>query len=136
MYTGEREAKPNGRRVLIVDDDRVFLKATATRLQLAGFDVRTATENSEAIAALDEQPADTVVMDIHFPPDVANGGMGSWNGFRIMHWMRGLPAGQGTRFIMVFASDAPSYQLQAQQHGAVTYFKKPVDYQKLINDCA
>ncbi len=37
-------------RVLIVDDDPVFLEATAMKLQTAGLQVRTAREGAEAIA--------------------------------------------------------------------------------------
>jgi len=121
-----------GRRVLIVDDDPVFLKATAMKLQSAGFQVRTARESSEALGALGDQPADAVLMDINFAPDVCNGGMGSWNGFQLMNWMRGLPAAKGTRFIMVSNSDSASDRQRAQQLGAAGYFQKPLDYDRLL----
>ncbi len=49
---GGTPGQPGGKRVLIVDDDPVFLRATAMKLQSAGFQVMTAKEGSEAIAAL------------------------------------------------------------------------------------
>jgi CheY-like chemotaxis protein len=126
------EAKAQGKRVLIVDDDRVFLKVTAMKLQSAGFRVRTAMESSEAIAALGEEPADAVLMDITFRPDVCNGGMGSWDGFQLMTWLRGNPAARSARFIMVTNSDSAADRQRAQQLGAVAYFQKPLDHEQLV----
>jgi CheY-like chemotaxis protein len=123
---------PQGKHVLIVDDDPMFLKVTAMKLQSAGFQVRTAKEASEAIAALGEQPADAVLMDITFQPDVCHGGMGSWDGFQLMTWLRGIPAATGARFIMVSNSDSPADRQRAQQLGAVAYFHKPLDHERLF----
>ena len=118
--------------MLIVDDDLVFLTATATKLQTAGFQVRTARESSEAIAALAEQPVDAVLMDITFQPDVCNGGMGSWDGFQIMTWLRGSPAAKGARFIVVSNSDSAADRQRALKLGAVAYFQKPLDLAQLL----
>ena len=126
------QANVQGKRVLIVDDDPVFLKATAIKLQTAGFQVRTATEGSEAIAALGEQPADAILMDISFEPDVCNGGMGSWDGFQIMTWLRGNPSAKGARFIMVSNSDSAADRQRAKQLGAVAYFQKPLAHDRLL----
>jgi CheY-like chemotaxis protein len=126
------QANVQGKRVLIVDDDPVFLKATAMCLQSAGFQVKTATESSEAIAALGEQPADAVVIDINFQPDVGHGGMGSWDGFQLMSWLRGNPGASGARFIIVSNSDLAADRQRAQQIGAVAYFQKPLDHARLV----
>ena len=126
------QANVQRKRVLIVDDDPVFLQATAMKLQSAGFQVRTATESSEAIAALGEQPADAVVIDINFQPDVCNGGMGSWDGFQLMSWLRGNPSARGARFIVVSNSDSAADRQRAQQLGAVAYFQKPLDHDRLL----
>jgi DNA-binding response OmpR family regulator len=112
-----------GKRVLIVDDDPVFLKATAMKLESSGFRVSTARESSEA---------DAILMDINFPPDVCNGGMGSWDGFQLMTWLRGSPAAKGARFIMVSDSDLASDRERAQKLGAVAYLNKPVDPARLV----
>jgi len=123
---------PNGKRVLVVDDDPVFLRATEMRLHSAGFQVVTAKESSEAIAALGEQPADAILLDINFPVDACNGGMGSWDGFQIMYWLRGLPMAKGARFIMVSNSDSAVNRKRAKELGAEAYFQKPVDYEQLF----
>jgi len=121
-----------GKRVLIVDDDPVFLRATTAKLQSVGLQVQAAREASEAIAALGDQPADAVLMDINFQADVCNGGMGSWDGFQIMTWLRGLPSAKGARFIMVTNSDSAEDRQRAQKLGAAAYFQKPLDHNKLL----
>ena len=121
-----------GKRVLIVDDDRVFLTVTAAKLKSAGFRVRTARESAEAITALGEEAVDAVLMDITFAPDVCNGGMGSWDGFQLMSWLRGNPAARGARFIVVSNSDSAADRQRAKQLGAVAYFQKPLDRDRLV----
>jgi CheY-like chemotaxis protein len=86
--------------------------------------VRTATK-FEAIAAW-RATGDAVLMDINFEPDVCNGGMGSWDGFQLMTWLRGSPAAKGARFIMVSNSDSASDRQRAHKLGAVAYFQKPL----------
>jgi CheY-like chemotaxis protein len=128
----EPQTNFHGKKVLIVDDNPIFLKATATKLQSAGFQVRTAKEASGAIAALGESPADVILMDIGFPADVCKGGMGSWDGFQIISWLRGLPGTKEARFIMVSGSDSPANRAHARQLGAVAYFQKPLDHDGLF----
>ncbi len=125
-------ANSNGKRVLIVDEDPIFVRATTMKLNSAGFQVSAARDGSEAITALAESPPDAVLMDINFPADACNGGMGSWDGFQIMYWLRGLPGARGARFIMVSNSDTPEYRQRARELGAVAYFQKPVDDRTLF----
>jgi len=132
MQTADLPANPNGKRVLIVDDDAVFVRATSILLRGAGFQVRAAQGTSEAIETLREDPVDAVLMDIIFPPDVCNGGMGSWDGFQLMSWLRSLPTAKGARFIMVSNSDSPEYRRRAEKLGAVAYLPKPLHDEKLL----
>ncbi len=128
----DNQINAGGKRVLIVDDDPVFLTATRVKLQSAGLRVKTAKESSEAIAALGEEPVDAILMDITFQPDVCYGGMGSWDGFQIMAWLRGSPAAKGARFIIVSNSDSEADRRRAQALGAVAYFQKPLDFERLL----
>ena len=128
----EPQANLQGKRVLIVDDDLVFLNVTAAKLKSAGFRVRMARESAEAIAALADEPVDAVWLDINFAPDVCYGGMGSWDGFQLLSWLRGFPTAKGARFIMVSNSDAASDRQRALQLGAAAYFQKPLDHDRLV----
>ncbi|MBI2370688.1 MAG: response regulator [Deltaproteobacteria bacterium] len=54
-------------RVLIVDDDGGLRDALSVSLQTLGFQVRTAEDGEEGLAALRAEPADVVLMDIYMP---------------------------------------------------------------------
>jgi two-component system KDP operon response regulator KdpE len=54
-------------RVLVVDDEAQFLRALATNLRGAGYDVETATSAAEALTAAGLQPPDAVVLDLLLP---------------------------------------------------------------------
>jgi two-component system cell cycle response regulator len=54
-------------RVLLVDDDELVLARLQGVIAAAGFEVRTATSGSEALASLDEIFAPVVIMDLKMP---------------------------------------------------------------------
>ena len=54
-------------RVLVVDDEPQFLRALATNLRGAGYDVETAATAGEAHAAAGFQPPDAVILDLVLP---------------------------------------------------------------------
>jgi two-component system, sensor histidine kinase LadS len=130
--TAAASTDPNAKRVLIVDDDAVFVKATSMKLRAAGFQVKSAQDSAEAIEVLRDNPADAVLLDVNFPPDVCNGGMGAWDGFQIMNWLRGLPTAKGAQFIMVSNSDSREYRNRAAKLGALAYLPKPLHFEKLL----
>ena len=54
-------------RVLVVDDERQFLRALATNLRGAGYEVETAATAAEALSAAALHPPDAVVLDLLLP---------------------------------------------------------------------
>jgi two-component system, OmpR family, KDP operon response regulator KdpE len=54
-------------RILVVDDEPQFLRALATNLRGAGYDVETATTAAEALACAGLRPPDAVVLDLLLP---------------------------------------------------------------------
>jgi two-component system KDP operon response regulator KdpE len=54
-------------RVLVVDDEPQFLRALATNLRGAGYDVETAETAEGALAAAGRRPPDAVVLDLLLP---------------------------------------------------------------------
>src|ERR1035437_9860807 len=72
------------KKILVIDDNEIILKTTSMKLQSAGYQVFTALDGSEGVAAVRRVKPDLVLLDITFPPDAS--GM-SWDGFRIMDWL-------------------------------------------------
>lgn len=53
--------------ILVVEDDTDLRTFWRTALRLAGFDVREAQDGMEALAMIDGQPPDLVVLDLGLP---------------------------------------------------------------------
>jgi CheY-like chemotaxis protein len=60
-------AAPTGRRILLVEDNPVNLRVAVMLLRKLGHEPRIATEGAAALAALAQEPADLVFMDMEMP---------------------------------------------------------------------
>ena len=76
------------KKILIVDDSVVLLKALSLLLLSKGYQVLTAEDGAAALSTVRREKPDLILLDINFPPDVAHGGTVSWDAFRIMDWLR------------------------------------------------
>src|SRR6516164_6083537 len=74
--------------ILVIDDSPVLQRALVIKLRGYGYDVMTAEDGSAAVAAVGRMKPDLILLDINFPPDVANGGGLGWDGFLILQWLR------------------------------------------------
>lgn len=54
-------------KLLLVDDEAKFLKSIASRLELQGFEVTTATDGNEAVASAEKGLFDVAVVDLKMP---------------------------------------------------------------------
>jgi len=120
------------KKVLIVDDDAVVRHTTSLKLRTAGYEVSTAVDCSEAIKAVGQERPDAILLDLSFPPDDTYASLMPWDGFRLMSWLRGLENARHTRFVIITVSNSPQCRQQAQASGAVAFFEKPVDHDRLL----
>jgi len=63
-------APASQKKILVVDDNKVILKTISLKLQGAGFQIITALDGSEAVAAARKETPDLILLDINFPPAV------------------------------------------------------------------
>ena len=75
------------KKILVVDDNEIVIKTISLKLQGAGYQVMTAMDGSEAVAAVRKEIPDLILMDLTFPPDTEGVG---WDGFRVMGWFHRL----------------------------------------------
>jgi len=120
------------RKILVVDDDPNVLKTISLKLNSRGYAVATAIDGSAAIGAVRDEHPDLVVLDLSFPPDVANGGRVTWDGFQIMSWLRGLNEANSIPFIIITAGDPALYRERSLASGAAAFFQKPIQHDHLL----
>lgn len=119
------------KKILIVDDDAILLKTVSLKLS-PRYVVVTATDASSAISALRDEKPDLILLDLNFPPDIANGGRVTWDGFQIMSWLRGFREAEHLPFIIITGGDPAIYKQEALDSGAIAFFHKPIDHDDLL----
>jgi len=123
----------NGRKILIVVDDTVFQKALTLKLESQGYSVATAVDGADAIRALRDENPDLVLLDIHFPPDIAHGGGVPWDGFLLMRWLRGIEKGEKVPVLFITGDDPGDYRDRALGSGAAGLFHKSQEPEVLVS---
>ena len=123
----------NPKRILIVDDSPILVKALSNVLSGAGYEVLKAQDGSDAVSIARREHPDLMLLDITFPPDVAHGGGIPWDGFLIMSWIRRMPECRDIPIIIVSGSEAEKFGKRALECGAAAYFQKPVEPGELLD---
>ncbi len=111
-----------GEPVLIVDDNLVNLKLARVLLQAEGYDVRTATDAEEAMAAIETFRPRLVLMDLQLP------GM---DGFELTRKLKADPRTRDTVVLAVTAYAMKGDEGRALDAGCDAYVAKPIDTRKL-----
>jgi CheY-like chemotaxis protein len=116
-----------GESILIVDDNAANLKLARVILTSEGYEVRTAGDAEEALAAVREHAPALILMDIQLP------------GMDGLELTRRLKADPKTRGIAILALTA--YAMKGDEERMLTagcdgYVAKPIDRQRLIQQIA
>ncbi len=111
----------NGRaRILAVDDDPDILKLVRRTLELEGYDVSTAANGSLALASMQRQTPDLVLLDVMMP------GPDGLEVLKIIRQRGDIPV------IMLTARHELTTLNQALACGADDYVKKPFSTRVLV----
>src|SRR5256885_3404907 len=115
------ESKSN---ILVVDDNPDKLALIETALSLAGYNVTTATDGEEALAAIESFQFDLVITDVMMP---------RMNGYELAQRIRANPL---TKFIPVIMQTAAGRRVEdlrrASEVGALGYITDPTDLELLL----
>ena len=115
------ETRP--RRVLVVEDDAFLLELITTRLELAGFDTRSARDGSQALQRLTEFRPEAMVLDINMPV---------LDGFGVLIHMQAQGLTEKTPTMVLTARNSPEDVAKAIKLGARDYLSKPFKDEQLI----
>lgn len=112
------------KQVLVVEDDRKIAKSLEIRIRSIGHKPVLAFDAIMGIQSAVKHNPDLVIMDISMP-----GG----TGLSVAETMQELSATQNTPIIFITASKKLSHREKALELGAVGFFEKPYDTDKLLD---
>lgn len=108
-------------KILVVDDDRSTRHLIELQLRSAGFSVASEADGVAALARLEREACDLVLLDIWMP---------EMDGLELMERLRQLET--PPRVIVMTADDAPETLLKALRGRACRYVTKPVEPAVLV----
>ena len=114
---------PERPRVLLVDDDEVNLLLTALALRERGFEIVEAAGGDKALALLERQVPDVVVLDAIMP---------DLDGFETCRALRRLPGCENVPVLMLTGLNDDASIERAYEAGATDFFVKASQWSLLV----
>ena len=106
------------KKILIVEDDRDFIKETADLLSSSGYEAVAVSEGKEAVKKIEEEKPDLIILDLMLP---------RYGGFEIL---RQLQAGDTSKIPIVVVTgrytDRSTSEMIKQESNVVEFMEKPV----------
>ncbi len=110
-------------KILVVDDTPKNVKLLADRLTAMGYTVLTAGSGLEALALMEVELPDLVLLDIMMP---------DMSGYEVCRKIRENPATGNLPVVMVTALDASEERIKALEVGADDFLAKPISQPELL----
>jgi DNA-binding NtrC family response regulator len=109
-------------KVLLVDDEEDFLSTLAERLEARGLKVNAVTSGEEAVAKVDEQSFDLIVLDLAMP------------GIDGLETLKRIKAKQPEAEIIILSGQGSiKTSIEAMKLGADDFLQKPVNITELLD---
>lgn len=108
--------------ILVVDDDEGYLKMTERQLTSVGHTVQTASNGMEALALLEHQDFDVILLDLRMP---------EMDGLQFLETLK--QKNHHEEVIVITGFGAIETAIKATKLGALDYLQKPVDMDVLLN---
>jgi CheY-like chemotaxis protein/anti-sigma regulatory factor (Ser/Thr protein kinase) len=123
MIPLDKSRRHHRSRVLVVDDDPIFLRLATTRLEKAVHGATQAQDGMEAWHLLKGGGYDLALIDLEMP---------NMNGFALMRCIRTYPATQQMPLIVVSTHDDIATVQRAFQAGATGFLTKPLNWSMFL----
>jgi DNA-binding NtrC family response regulator len=112
---------PEKRRILVVDDEDALRTVLSGELVSEGYDVRTAADGEEAVASLQKEAFDLILLDIKMP---------RMNGFEVLKFVKEkFPK---TKVVMLTGFADLKNAIESKKLGAEDFVSKPYDLVDLL----
>ncbi len=110
-------------RILVVDDTPLNVKLLADLLRAQGYDVLTAASGREALAIVEKENLDLVLLDVVMP---------EMSGYEVCRKIRAKPATVILPVVMVTALDPGEERIKGIEAGADDFLTKPINQPELL----
>jgi DNA-binding response OmpR family regulator len=110
------------KRVLLVDDDLDLLESVRVALTIHGYDVLTACDGAEALARVERDRPDLMVLDLVMPRR---------SGLTVIDRMN-RTAMRSTPIIMMTGTDEQRHRDAARLRGVTVFLSKPFAIEQLL----
>ncbi|MFH1137750.1 MAG: response regulator [Pseudomonadota bacterium] len=108
-------------KALLVDDEEEFVTTLAERLQMRGIEAQAVTDGEEALAIIDRDPPNVVILDVMMP------GLG---GLDVLEQIR--QRRPRIKVILLTGRGSTKEGIEGMHLGAFDYLMKPVQIEELI----
>ncbi|RME76781.1 MAG: response regulator [Chloroflexi bacterium] len=115
--------EPDREDILVVDDTAANLRLLTRLLARHGYRVRPVADGAQALAAVEAQTPDLILLDIMMP------GM---NGYEVCAQLKDNPATRDIPIIFISALDDVSDKIEAFKVGGVDYITKPFQSEEVL----
>jgi DNA-binding response OmpR family regulator len=112
-------------KILVVDDEKASRKTLGDILRLEGYDVITAADGTKALAILEEDNIDLMLLDIRMP---------GIDGVEVMQKTPEISS--DTQIIMLTAHGTMESAIEALRYGAYDYLIKPSSPHEILSSVA
>ncbi len=113
-----------GKKILVVDDDRDILTAIEAALEDLGPEIHLATNGDEGIKLAEREEPDLVILDQNMPRR---------SGFLVLDRLRrGKDPDSKPAVVMITANEGARHRLYAEAQGVQAYLNKPFRMEKLV----
>ena len=112
------------KKILVVDDKANIVLSLEFLMKQAGYDVRTASNGEEALAAIDADPPDLILLDVNMPTK---------NGFEVCETVRARNEWSHIRIIMLTAHGRDIEREKGLALGADDYLTKPFAIREVVS---
>lgn len=108
--------------ILAVDDDPVLRAFADVELSVSGARVTTAEDGAKALAKIEQQAFDVVVLDLEMP---------NMNGFELLKRLRAMDHTRELPVVILTSREDADCAVKAFEAGATAYAMKPVNWERL-----
>ena len=107
-------------RVLLIDDEKEFLEVMRERMQTRDIDVTTATSARDALALVEKESYDAIILDLQMP---------EMDGLQALERLKAI--NPDLQVILLTGHATVEKGVQAMKLGATDVLEKPADIQTL-----